>query len=117
MHLISLALFWFWFRGRIVQVNMDTPLDVRHTHRGLAISGAIVALAGLVLAVLVSSNWDYLKGAVKITGAVQSGVVAGGRVPDRRRAVLCQPAGARLLVAGLTGEAPRHRRSPRTDVG
>ncbi len=77
MHLTSLAIFWIWFRGRIVQVDMDTPLDVRHTHRGLAVSGALVALAGITLAVLVSSNWDYLKGAVKITGAVQSGVVAG----------------------------------------
>ena len=77
MHLIGLALFWFWFHGRIVQVDVDTPLDVRHTHRGLAISGAIVALAGIALAVLVGSNWEYLKSGVKITGAVQSGVVAG----------------------------------------
>jgi hypothetical protein len=29
-----------------------------------------------VLIALVAANWDYLKGAVKITGAVQSGVVA-----------------------------------------
>ncbi len=76
MHLIALALFWIWFRGRIVQVDMDTPLDVSRTHSGLAISGVIVAVAGAVLAAVVLGNWEYLKGAVKITGAVQSIVVA-----------------------------------------
>ena len=62
--------------------------------------GAIVALAGVALAVLVSSNWDYLKGAVKITGAVQSGVVAAAVFLIGAGAVLRQPAeggpGARL---------------------
>ena len=24
MHLLALALFWFWFKGRFVQVNVDT---------------------------------------------------------------------------------------------
>jgi ACS family hexuronate transporter-like MFS transporter len=76
MHLIALALFWIWFRGRIVQVDVDTPLDVSRTHSGLAISGTIVALAGAALAAVVLGNWEYLKGAVKITGAVQSIVVA-----------------------------------------
>jgi hypothetical protein len=76
MHITALALFWFWFRGRIVQVNIDTPLDVTRTHAGLATSGSVVALAGAALATLVYNNWEYLKGAVRITGAVQSAVVA-----------------------------------------
>jgi ACS family hexuronate transporter-like MFS transporter len=76
MHVLALALFWFWFKGRFVQIDIDKPLDVSRTHRGLAIAGGIVAAAGVVLIALVAANWGYLKGAVKITGAVQSGVVA-----------------------------------------
>ena len=76
MHILALALFWFWFKGRFVQIDVDKPLDVSRTHGGLAISGGIVALAGAALAALVISNWEYLKGVVKITGAVQSAVVA-----------------------------------------
>jgi ACS family hexuronate transporter-like MFS transporter len=77
MHLAALLLFWLWFKGRIEQIDVDTPLDVSRTHGGLAIAGALVAVAGLALAALVAGNWEYLKGAVRITGAVQSGVVAG----------------------------------------
>ena len=76
MHLSALALFWIWFRGRIVQVDVDTAVDVSRHHRGLVISGVVVAAAGAVLAALVFNNWEYLKGAVRITGAVQSAVVA-----------------------------------------
>jgi MFS transporter, ACS family, hexuronate transporter len=76
MHLLALALFWFWFKGRIPHVNVDDALDVGHAHRGLAISGVIVAIAGVVLAGLVVENWEFLKGVVKIQGAVQSAVVA-----------------------------------------
>jgi MFS transporter, ACS family, hexuronate transporter len=77
MHVLALALFWFWFKGRFVQIDVDKPLDVGGTHGGLALAGVIVAAAGAVLAALVFGNWDYLVGAVKITGAVQSAVVAG----------------------------------------
>jgi ACS family hexuronate transporter-like MFS transporter len=76
MHVLALALFWIWFKGKFVQIDVDTPLDVGRTHRGLAVSGGIVAAAGAGLAVLVASNWDYLVQVVKITGAVQSAVVA-----------------------------------------
>ena len=76
MHVLALALFWFWFKGRFVQIDVDKPLDVSRTHGGLAISGGIVGLAGVVLAALVYGNWAYLTQAVKITGAVQSAVVA-----------------------------------------
>ena len=74
---MALLLFWLWFKGRIEQIDVDTTLDVSRTHGGLAVAGVLVALAGLVLATLVASNWEYLKDAVRITGAVQSGVVAG----------------------------------------
>jgi len=77
MHLLALALFWIWFKGRIVQIDVDKPLDVSHTHVGLATAGVIVAGVGVILANLINSNWDYLVKAVKITGAVQSAVVAG----------------------------------------
>ena len=76
MHLIALALFWVWFKGKIPHVSVDQPLDVNHTHKGLAISGVVVAIAGGALALLVTNNWEYLKGVVKIQGAVQSVVVA-----------------------------------------
>ncbi len=49
---------------------------MNHTHNGLAISGVLVAILGAALAWLVIGNWEYLKGAVKIQGAVQSVVVA-----------------------------------------
>src|SRR6187399_715676 len=52
MHVLALALFWFWFKGRFVQIDVDTPLDVSRTHVGLALSGAIVAAAGAALAAL-----------------------------------------------------------------
>src|SRR5690349_12783760 len=76
MHVLALALVWFWFKGRFVQIDVDTPLDVSRTHGGLAVSGVIVAAAGAALAALVIGNWAYLVDAVKITGAVQSIVVA-----------------------------------------
>ena len=76
MHMIALALFWIWFKGRFVQIDVDTPLDVSRPHGGLAVSGGIVAAAGAALAALVIGNWAYLVNAVKITGAVQSIVVA-----------------------------------------
>ena len=59
MHLLGLALFWFWFKGRFVQVDVDTALDVAVTHRGLRSPVASSRSSGLVLAVLVSSNWEY----------------------------------------------------------
>lgn len=77
MHVLALALFWVWFKGRFVQIDVDVPLDVSRTHSGLAIAGGLVALVGVGLAVLVFSNWEYLEGVVRITGAVQSIVVAG----------------------------------------
>ena len=62
MHLLALALFWFWFKGRFVQIDVDTALDVSRTHRGLAIAGGTVIAAGIALIALVAGNWEYLKG-------------------------------------------------------
>jgi MFS transporter, ACS family, hexuronate transporter len=76
MHLIALAIFWVWFKGNIPHVSVDQQLEVNHTHRGLAVSGVLVAVLGAALAWLVVGNWEYLKDAVKIQGAVQSVVVA-----------------------------------------
>jgi ACS family hexuronate transporter-like MFS transporter len=76
MHIIALAIFWVWFKGRIPHVSVDQDLDVDHTHRGLAIAGVVVAILGAGLAWVVLNNWDYLVAAVKIQGAVQSEVVA-----------------------------------------
>jgi ACS family hexuronate transporter-like MFS transporter len=76
MHIIALAIFWFWFKGHIPHVSVDKALDTSHSHGGLAISGVLVAILGAGLAWLVINNWEYLKGAVKIQGAVQSVVVA-----------------------------------------
>src|SRR5690349_282192 len=67
MHVLALALVWFWFKGRFVQIDVDTPLDVSRTHGGLAVAGVIVAAVGAALAALVVVNWAYLVAAVKIT--------------------------------------------------
>ena len=80
MHLLALALFWFWFKGRFVQVNVDSGRDETVTHRGLLVSGGIIAAFGLALSVLVYSNWQTMVAAVKATGAAQAAVVAVGFV-------------------------------------
>jgi len=78
MHLSALALFWFWFRGRIEPVNVDGGLDFRTRHRPLAISGSIVCVIGLILGGLVYRHWDFLVSVVKISGGAQAIVVAVG---------------------------------------
>jgi MFS transporter, ACS family, hexuronate transporter len=78
MHLSALALFWFWFRGRIEPVNVDGGLDFRTRHGPLAISGAIVCAFGLILGAFVYSYWDFLVSVVKISGGAQAIVVAVG---------------------------------------
>lgn len=80
MHLLALALFWFWFKGRFVQVNVDAGLDESGAHRNLVIAGAAVTAFGAVLSVLVYNNWQTMVAAVKTTGAAQAAVVAAGFV-------------------------------------
>ena len=59
MHLISLALFWLWFRGRFTQVDVDAGLDTSRTNLALAIGGALVAAGGALLSVFVMNRWEY----------------------------------------------------------
>jgi ACS family hexuronate transporter-like MFS transporter len=80
MHLSALALFWFWFRGRIVAVDMDGKQDLARPHRVLATSGVIVCAFGAALGWFVFRQWDYLVSVVKISGGAQAIVVASGIV-------------------------------------
>jgi len=98
MHLTSLLLFWLWFRGRLDPVNVDRGLDMRSAHRPLLVSGAaVLALGGMLLAYVVS-QWDYIAGVVKVSGAAQAATVAAGT------AII----GLALLYAG----APRRSQLP-----
>jgi len=78
MHLTSLALFWFWFKGRIEQVNVDGGIDLTHRHGGLTIAGISVCAFGALLAWFVAHNWSSIVAIVKLSGAAQTAVVAGG---------------------------------------
>jgi len=80
MHLLALALFWFWFKGRFVQVNVDAGLDESRAHRNLVASGFAVTAFGLVLSSLVFNYWAAMVAVVKATGAAQAAVVAVGFV-------------------------------------
>jgi ACS family hexuronate transporter-like MFS transporter len=78
MHITALALFWFWFKGRFVQVNVDAGLDTRTSHRGLIVAGVLVLCVGTWLLSFVSQHWDYIVGIVKFSGALQAAIAAGG---------------------------------------
>jgi MFS transporter, ACS family, hexuronate transporter len=96
MHLAALLLFWFWFKGRFVQVNVDAGLDESVAHPALVIAGLVVATIGGALCAWVYANWEMMVSAVRVTGASQAAVVAVGFVVI----------GAGLLIAG----APKRRR-------
>src|SRR4029079_4963754 len=78
MHLTSLAIFWFWFKGRIEQVNVDAGIALANRHGGLSIAGVSVCAFGVLLAWFVAHNWDTIVSIVKISGAAQTAVVAAG---------------------------------------
>jgi MFS transporter, ACS family, hexuronate transporter len=80
MHLTALALFWFWFKGRIVPVNVDRGLDLQNRSNALAVGGTIVCAFGAFLGWFVYRNWDYLIGVVKVSGGAMAIVVAAGVV-------------------------------------
>ena len=80
MHLVGLALFWIWFRGRIVQVDVDAGLDTSRTNQALTIGGALVAAGGAWLSIYVMNRWDFIVGIVKFSGALGAATVAGGFV-------------------------------------
>jgi MFS transporter, ACS family, hexuronate transporter len=78
MHVISLTLFWFWFKARFVQVNVDAGLDTRALHKGLGVAGVVVLAVGVWLLSFVSQHWEYIVGIVKFSGALQAAIAAGG---------------------------------------
>jgi ACS family hexuronate transporter-like MFS transporter len=80
MHLASLALFWFWFRGRFTQVNVDAGLDTSSTHSALVIGGVLVAAAGVVIGMFVMNRWEFIVSIVKMNGALGAATVGIGFV-------------------------------------
>ncbi|MFG6416481.1 MFS transporter [Roseateles sp. DC23W] len=78
MHLTSLAIFWFWFRGRFERVNLDAALDLTQRHRGLLTAGGVLALLGLGLTALIAANWQACVAAAKFSGAAQALTAAIG---------------------------------------
>jgi len=78
MHISALALFWFWFKGRFVQVNIDAELDTSGSHKGLLLAAVVILGLGIWLLSFVSQQWDYIVGIVKFSGALQASIAAGG---------------------------------------
>jgi hypothetical protein len=73
-------LFWFWFKGRFVQVNVDTDIDESKAHRGLIFSGLALMVFGSILGGWEYNNLALIISVVKVTGAAGAAVVAGGFV-------------------------------------
>jgi len=78
MHVSSLALFWFWFKARFVQVDVDAPFDTGSVHRGLIGGGIGILAVAAWLLFLVSQRWEYIVSIVKFSGALQAAIAAGG---------------------------------------
>jgi len=78
MHVSALALFWFWFKGRFVQVDVDAPFDTSAVHRGLVGGGIAILGVAAWLLYLVSQRWEYIVGIVKFSGALQAAIAACG---------------------------------------
>jgi MFS transporter, ACS family, hexuronate transporter len=78
MHVLALTLFWFWFKARFVQVNVDAGLDTRAMHKALMIAGVMILAVGMWLLWFVSQRWEYIVGIVKFSGALQAAIAAGG---------------------------------------
>jgi len=78
MHLISLAIFWFWFHGRFDPVDVDAGIDMRAKHQGLLTSGGVIALIGLMLAALILTHWAVCVAATSLSGAAQALTAAVG---------------------------------------
>jgi ACS family hexuronate transporter-like MFS transporter len=78
MHLAALLLFWLWFKGRFVQVNVDTAIDESQPHRGLIVSGLALVAFGALLGAWEYNNLELILSVVKTTGAAGAAVVASG---------------------------------------
>ena len=78
MHVTALALFWFWFKARFVQVDVDAAFDTSRMHRGLIVAGLLILLVGVWVLSYVTQRWDYIVGIVKISGALQAAIASAG---------------------------------------
>jgi ACS family hexuronate transporter-like MFS transporter len=96
MHLASFAIFGLCLRGRFERVDIDAGLDLTRRHRGLLMSGALVALTGLALVWMITANWQACVAAAKFSGAAQALTAAAG----------LGLIGALLTYAGLANSRP-----------
>jgi ACS family hexuronate transporter-like MFS transporter len=78
MHLTSLAIFWFWFRGRFDPVDVDAGVDLHSRHTPLLTAGSVIALIGVTLAALIGLNWELCVSATSLSGAAQAVTAAVG---------------------------------------
>jgi ACS family hexuronate transporter-like MFS transporter len=91
MHLLSLLIFWLWFRGRFVPVDVDAGIDLHSRHTPLLASGSVISVVGVALASLIAFNWETCVRATSLSGAAQA--VTG--------AVLVCLIGFGLMYAGM----------------
>ena len=109
MHVLALALFWFWFKGRFVQVNVDAGLDKTVMHEGCWSPVESSRFSALLYLRCCMAHWENMVSIVKLSGALQAAMAAGGFVVI----------GVALLYAGLPrrfkprsepiADAPRQR--------
>jgi len=78
MHLISIAIYWFWFRGRFDPVDVDAGIDLHSRHTPLLTSGTVITLIGIALSLLIGFNWDVCVKATSLSGAAQAMTAALG---------------------------------------
>ncbi len=80
MHPLSLIIYRLWIGRDFKVVDIDQPVDMSRRHRGLLVSGAVVGLLGLALALLIYANWEACVAAAKLAGAAQGVTAAVGVV-------------------------------------
>ncbi|HET9863041.1 MAG TPA: MFS transporter [Steroidobacteraceae bacterium] len=78
MHLLSLAIYWFWFKGRFDPVDVDAGIDLHSRHTPLLASGSVIAILGFALMLLIGLNWDVCVQATNLSGAAQALTAALG---------------------------------------
>jgi len=78
MHPLCLVIFRLWIGRDFKLIDVDKPLDMSRRHRGLLAGGAILAVLGLALALLIYVNWEVCVVAAKLTGAAQAATAAVG---------------------------------------
>jgi ACS family hexuronate transporter-like MFS transporter len=80
MHITSLAIFWFWFRGKFVQVDVSRGLETSRVHGGLMGGGLGVLALGTWMLFYVNQEWEHIKSiaGVGFSGALQAAIAATG---------------------------------------